>query len=263
MKRTAAATLLTLALCAAAAAQTGAPSPKPARARKAAPAAPGKSAAAEDEIERLFDRLMLAQGGMALLLVKSRVMRGNVEMSMSPAPASFESYEKMPGKSLVVIEGPGGQFIQASDGDKRWVKSPWAGVKAAGPATADPLSGGSPGAEGFKWRSLFSSARLKGRAVVDGRETVVLAATPRGREPLVMYFDAETGLLRKQEFAYPGGKEDKLGAVYIDSYATVDGVKVPALFRYVYPDFTMTFRVYEVKHNVAINDALFRDPNGK
>ena len=91
----------------------------------------------------------------------------------------------------------------------------------------------------------------------------VKSATPLGREPVLMYFDAETGLFRKQEFAYPGDKVYKLGVVYIDSYATVDGLKVPALFRCVYPDFTMTFRVYEVKHNVSINDALFRDPNAK
>lgn len=99
---------------------------------------------------------------------------------------------------------------------------------------------------------------------MDGHETIVLAATPRGREPVVMYFDAETGLLRKQEFIHPSGvKHERLGEVYIDSYATVDGVKVPALFRYVYADFTMTFRIYEIKHNVPIDDTLFRDPNGK
>jgi hypothetical protein len=189
-------------------------------------------------------------------------MRGTVEISASPIPGSFEAYEKMPKKSLFVISGPAGQFIQASDGGRKWIKSPFAGVMAAGAVADDPLSGGS-GA--FKWRDLFSSARLKGRAMVDGHETVVLAATPRGGQPLVMYFDKQTGLLRKQEFAYPdaAGNGDKLGAVHIDSYATVDGVKVPALFRYVYPEMTMTFRVTVVKHNVPIDDALFKDPNGK
>jgi hypothetical protein len=261
MKRTAAALLIMLSLGGAAAAQTLASKASRPRAKRVADGGAKSAPAGVDEVEQLLDRYVLALGGVALFAVRSRIMRGNVEMSMIPVPATFQSYEKMPGKSLVVIDGPGGQFIQAADGGRQWVKSPWAGVKSASPAADDPLSGGTPGVNGFKWRSLFTSARLKGRAMVEGHPTVVLAATPRGREPMVMYFDAETGLLRKQEFAYPG--DEKLGAVYIDSYATVDGVKVPALFRYVYAEFTMTFRIYEVKHNVPINDALFRDPNAR
>jgi hypothetical protein len=100
--------------------------------------------------------------------------------------------------------------------------------------------------------------------VAGGRAAVAVAATPLGRDPVVMYFDAETGLLLKQEFVRPAGaKGDEMEAVYTDSYGTVDGVKVPALFRHVYRTYTMTFRVVEVKHNVPIDDALFADPNGR
>lgn len=152
MKRIAATVIILLSLGSAAAAQTVASKPKP-RAKRAADAA-ARPAALEDGVERLLDRYVLAQGGMALLLVKTRIMRGNVELSISPVPGKFEAYEKQPGKNLVVITGPGGQFIQASDGDKKWVKSPWAGVNAAGPDGADPLSG-SRGDGGFKWRNLF------------------------------------------------------------------------------------------------------------
>jgi hypothetical protein len=60
-----------------------------------------------------------------------------------------------------------------------------------------------------------------------------------------------------------GSGGERLLGVYYDSYATVDGVKVPALFRQVYTSFTLTFMVTEVKHNVTISDALFRDPNAK
>lgn len=266
MKSTAAVLLMTLALCAAASAQSAASKPKPSRPNKAAASGGSKSmtAAADDEVERLLDRYVLAQGGVGLAAVKTRIMRGGVDLSLSPVSGKFESYEKMPKKSLIVVNMPGGQFIEASDGGKRWIKSPWSVVSLA--VAEDPLSnaGGLRGAGGFKWRSLFSSARVKGRAVVDGRETVVLAATPVGRGPVLMYFDAETGLLSKQEFVrLGGGKDEELQAIYIDGYATVDGLKAPALFRHVYPKFTMTFRVYEIKHNVPIDDALFTDPNGK
>ena len=265
MKRTAATILITLSLSAAAAAQTPASKAKPTRAKKAS-ATVASASAADDEVERVFDRYFLASGGLAYAALRTRIMRGTVEISNSPVDASFEAYEKMPRRSLIVITGPGGQFIQASDSGRKWVKSPWGGVMSAPSAGGEDVlsNGGKGGSNGFKWRSHFSSVRLKGRAVVEGRETIVLAATPVGGQPSVMYFDAQTGLLRKQEYVNPGApKGERPSTVYIDSYATVDGVKVPVLFRYVYPGMTMTFRATVVKHNVAIDDALFKDPNVK
>lgn len=261
MKRTLATLLLTYTLCAApSAAQTAAPKPKTPRAKDAA-AAGAQPAPAEDEVGRLLDRYVLALGGAGLPAVRTRIMRGGVDMSLSPLPGTFESYEKAPKKSLIVVNAPSGQFLHASDDGRTWVKTPFAGATAAGVVGGDLVrqAGGA-----FRWRNVFSSARVKGRAFVEGRETVVLAATPVGGGPLLMHFDAETGLLRKQEFVrVGGGKETDLRAIYIDSYATVDGLKAPALFRHVYPQFTMTFRVSEVKHNVPISDALFADPNGR
>jgi hypothetical protein len=40
----------------------------------------------------------------------------------------------------------------------------------------------------------------------------------------------------------------------------VDGVKVPIRLRYVFKEATLSVNIYEVKHNVAINDALFSSP---
>lgn len=242
------------------------------------PAAPGQSRRAGadggakakdsgDEVERLLERHVLAQGGVALFKVRTRITRGRVDMSESPVPGSFESYAKAPDMEMSIINAPLGQFIIANDGVSRWQQSPW------GAATKVGLGGGSgslvlqagKGKGGFRWRNAFTASRLKGRAKVDGREMIVLAATEKGGQPMLMYFDAETYLLRKQEpDRAAGAKVDKeFKAVYIDSYGTVDGVKVPALFRLVAEEFTLTFRVTEVRHNVIIDDGLFRSPGGK
>lgn len=240
------------------------------------PAAPGQSRRAAggekakgtvDEVERLLERHVLAQGGGALFKVRTRIVRGRVDMSESPLPGSFESYAKAPDMEMSIINAPIGQYISANDGVSRWRQSPW------GSATRVGLGGGSgsiapkaeKGQDGFKWRNAFTASRLKGRAQVDGREMIVLAATEKGGQPMLMYFDAETYLLRKQEpDRAAGAKADKeFKAIYIDSYGTVDGVKVPALFRLVTEEFTLTFRVTEVRHNVLIDDALFRSPGGK
>lgn len=255
VRNTAAALLLLLALCPAA----------PCQSLRAKAPRGAKAADSGEEVERLLTRYVLAQGGVALFKLKTRIMRGRVEMSESPVPGSFESYAKAD-KEMSIVNAPRGQFIAATDGSSRWVQAPW------GVATTVGFGGGenlhleaAKGGGDFKFRNAFTATRLKGRAVVDGREMVVLAATPKGREPVLMYFDAETHLLRKQEPDRAAGAkgEHRLQALYIDSYATVDGVKVPALFRVVAEDFTLTFRVTEVRHNVAIEDSLFSHPGGK
>jgi hypothetical protein len=220
-----------------------------------------------DEVEDLLLRHVMAQGGVELFKVRTRIVRGRVELSTSPLPGNFESYEKAPDKEMGIINAPLGQFISATDGVKRWRQAPWGSAATVGiGGGVSLLRDAAKGKGGFKFRNAFDAARLKGRAKVDGREMIVLAATPKGSKPFLMYFDAETYLLRKQEpdRASGGwGEETPPQAIYIDSYATVDGVKVPALFRLVIDQFTMTFRVTEVRHNVHIDDVLFRSPEGK
>jgi hypothetical protein len=208
---------------------------------------------------------MLAQGGVALFTHKTRTIRGRIEMSDSPMTGTFETYSKLPAKVMMVANTPRGQIIEVSNGGQRWMQTPWGELKTAGGAGDEMLARAASGKGGFKWRNAFTAASLKGTAVIDGRRMIVLDATISGRARMLWYFDAETFLLRKLEFPpQPGAKEtERLCAVYYDSYATVDGVKVTALFRQVYTSFTLTFRVTDVKHDVPIDDALFESPNGK
>ena len=276
LKRTLTATLLILTAFAAAHAQAehaAHASNKQGRAKSSSPYLPRvkpstadkslKAVTGDEEIERLFARNILAQGGVATFKIKTRITRGRVQMSESPNPGSFESYEKAPDKKMEVLNAPIGQFIDAADGTRRWEKSPW-GVAVTLGGGDDSKDGGTPGAPAYRWRKFFSSAKIRGRAVLDGREVVVLDATPRGDRPVVMYFDAETWLLSKQDFSPPAARqENEFKSVIIDRYDVVDGVKIPTVFRQIFTKYTLTFRIYEVKHNVPIDDALFRDPNGK
>jgi hypothetical protein len=276
LKRTFAAALLMLAAFAAAAAQdaarassasyskpTKSGASRSARAKVSAADKSLKADAGDEEVERLFVRNLLAQGGVATFKIKTRITRGRVEMSESPNPGTFESYEKTPRKKLEVLNAPVGQFIDATDGSHSWEQSPWGAAAAIG-AGEDGSKEDAPGSRGLTWRKYFSSAKVRGRAVVDGREMVVLDATPRGERPVVMYFDAETWLLRRQDFSpRTPRQENEFKTVVIDRYAEVDGVKVPAVFRQIFTKYTLTFRIYEVKHNVPIDDALFRNPNGR
>lgn len=219
-----------------------------------------KTGADVDMVERLLKLWHQAEGGAALGNIKTRVGRGHITMSESSQTGTFEMYLKNPHKTMMVANTPRGQIIEVQDGNRHWLQTPWGGAVSG----AEALGRDASGKEGTKWQDFFSAAAVKGRGFVDGHEVIVLAVTPHGGQPLLWHIDAQTGLLRKLEFVKPvaGGGERLLG-VYYDSYATVDGVKVPSLFRQVYTSFTLTFRVTEVRHNVPIEDALFADPNRK
>ncbi|MFL6253656.1 MAG: LolA family protein [Pyrinomonadaceae bacterium] len=237
----------------------------PAQSLRARAASGAKVKEPVDEVEQLLDRYMLAQGGVALFKVKTRTVRGRIEMSDSPLTGTFEMYSKAPAKVMMVANTPLGQIIEVSNGGQRWMQTPWGEMKTASGAGEEMLARAASGKGGFRWRNAFSAASLKGTAVIDGRKMIVLDATISGRARMLWYFDAETFLLRKLEFPAQAGAQEteRLCAVYYDSYATVDGVKVAALFRQVYTNFTLTFRVTDVKHDVLIEDALFETPNGK
>lgn len=246
-----------------ASARASAKGARPSRA-ESAKGEPAKSKATVDDVDRLLELWDLAQGGSALDSLSTRIMRGRIEMSDSPLTGTFENYMKQPRKSMLVANTPRGQILEVRDGNRRWLQMPWAGAASAGYGD-ESLGRTAAGKGGAKWKEYFSAASIKGRGFVDGRETIVLAATPHGRPPMLWHFDAETGLLRKLELANPAAESGdvRLLGVYFDSYATVDGAKVPALFRQVFTQFTLTYRVTEVKHNVPIDDALFANPGGK
>lgn len=223
-----------------------------------------KASAGDEEVERILLRNLMARGGIAFAKIKTRIARGRVEMSESPIPGSYELYEKIPGKKMEVLNAPMGQFIFTTDAQSRWGQSPWSAAVSLGVVEDKPGGDSASDSPAFKWRKFFSSAKVKGRAVLDGREMVLLDVTPKGGRPVVIYFDAETGLMCRQDFSPPAERqEDEFKSLIIDRYDVVDGVKVPTVFRQVFTHYTLTYRIIEVKHNVPIDDALFRDPNRK
>lgn len=261
MKRTTTAMLFLLMACTAAAAQgRRASSPGAPPAPRRAPSATTSS----DEVEQLLARNILASGGVEFLKIKTRTTRGVIEMTGMDQKGTFETYFKDPHKSMLVANTPRGQIVQASDGSRLWLQTPW-GAVSADVSGQELAARGARGKDGFKFRNSFSSASLKGKTTIDGREMVVLAGTLHGRAPMLWYFDAGTFLLRRVELARPAarGEMERLNAVSFDSYATVDGVRVPVLVRHIFTTFSFSLRVTEVKHNVRIDDRLFTSPEGK
>ena len=64
------------------------------------------------------------------------------------------------------------------------------------------------------------------------------------------------------EAACPGSSAIAVQA-YLEDYRVVDGVKIAHTMRQVTPMFTMVMRLTEVKHNVTLDDKMFKKPGGQ
>jgi hypothetical protein len=240
------------------------PKRAPRRVKEAGRAAAKSSApSTEAQVERIFARFLEAQGGYAAMAaVKSRIMRGAVAHSQSNLPGSLEYYSKAPDKTLTLIALPGGaQFIQAYDGRTDWMSNPLTGSVALGGAVVI-FDRGSDFGRMPKASEMYSSVAYKGTAKIGGREAHVVAASRAGQMTQLLHFDTSSGLLVRAVVGTfdPVAQKEVPLVINYGAYAKVDGVMIPTTYEHIFPGYTLTFTVYEIKHNVAIDDSMFERP---
>lgn len=216
-------------------------------------------------VDRILERFTEATGGLAAMTkIRTRVMRGRAEHSdLVNAAGSVEYYSKAPNKVLHVINVPGaGQFIESYNGRQTWFQTPFAGAFIVDQTSVVILSHGAEFGRMPRAREMYESVKYLGRVDVAGRPAHLVEAV-RGKHPQRLYFDAAGGLMVRADVTFVApDKKTAAVKIFYDSYAKVDGVMIPVVFRQVFPNFTMTFRIHEVKHNVPLEDALFQSPEG-
>jgi hypothetical protein len=234
------------------------------RRQKAKPAA-GDVKAAEAEAERILRRYVEALGDPERVRsIRTRLMRGLVEWSPPGTTGRVDMYYKAPNKSLMVFEVEGrGQFIEAYDGRSGWLQSPLSGAltfsqKALGAARRD-----AEGGYDFNIKETFSRLTFKGTRKVGVREAHVIEAKPAAGPPEILYFDAQSGMLIRIDIVRDYMTAQGVpSSVVFDDFMTLDGLKIPTLIVQEFPEFKVKIRVYEVKHNARLEDALFDPPSG-
>jgi outer membrane lipoprotein-sorting protein len=96
---------------------------------------------------------------------------------------------------------------------------------------------------------------------VNGRAVYVIEATPANGPAEKFYFDAESGLLVKQDFERVTLEDGivQYEVLYSD-YRDVDGLKMPGTIEQRSPDNTMIFKFSEIKNNAPLDDTAFAKP---
>ncbi len=217
--------------------------------------------AALPNVDQVLEKYVTAIGGRAALEKNSsRVSKGTIEIPDAGLTGTVQVSEKAPDKSLTVVELPGMLIREGADASGAWQDDPQSGLMdKTGNELADARRGAIFNAE-LKMKTLYQTVVVTGQEQVGLRPAYAVLATPAEGTPTRMYFDAETGLLVRQTSTRdtPQGPIDV--DVFLEDYRDVDGVKQPHTIRQVTSMFTMVIRLTEIKHNVPLDDAIFKRP---
>jgi hypothetical protein len=211
--------------------------------------------------DQVIEKYVTAMGGQAAFeKLTSRVATGTIELPDFGMNGTMRLTEKAPNKSLVQIELPGMMIREGTDGAIAWDENPQTGLREkSGTELAEARRGSTFNLE-IKLKTIYPKMTVTGREQVGTRPVIVVEAVPTEGSPAKLYFDAENGLLLKQSST----RQTEQGPVSFDNfyedYRTQDGVKQPFTIRQVTAQFSSVIKISEMKHNVAVDDSVFKKP---
>jgi hypothetical protein len=222
------------------------------------------SQAGTPTIDQVLDKAITALGGRAALeKITSRTGKGTIEIPDAGMSGSIQVYEKAPNQSAVVIDLGGMQIRQAFDGVVAWEEDPQQGLREkSGVELAETKREATFNPE-LKMKQLYPKLTVRGREKVGTSDAWVVDAVPAEGAPVVFYFDVESGLPVRMDSTRDSPQGQIAVQAFLDDYRVVDGIKVAHVLRQVTPMFTMTMRLTEVKHNVTLDDKMFKKPGGQ
>ncbi len=215
-------------------------------------------------IDQVLDKAITALGGRAAMeKITSRTGKGTIEIPDAGMSGSIQVYEKAPNMNAVMIDLGGMQIRQAFDGTVAWEENPQEGMKVkTGVELAEAKREATFNPE-LKMKQLYTKLTVRGREKVGASDAWVVDAVPAEGSPVVFYFDVESGLPVRMDVTRDSPQGQIPVQSYLEDYRAVDGVKVAHVMRQVTSMFTMTMRLSEVKHNVTLDDKMFKKPGGQ
>ncbi len=212
--------------------------------------------------DQILDKYVQAIGGKAAIEKQtSRVSKGSFEIPAVGASGTAEIYEKAPNRNAAIITIPGFGVVQEGyDGKTAWAQDPQSGLreKAGAELGAAKLDG--EFYKPVKLKQLYPKIVVKGKDKVGDKDVYVVEATPAESATETWYFDAQSGLLLRQDAERESPQGKQAVQSFLEDYKDVDGVKLPFSIRQVTPQFTITIKIEDVKSNVPIDDAKFKKP---
>ena len=193
--------------------------------------------------------------------LKSRVIKGKVELSGAESWGQFAIYAKAPNKSLTVMNlDPMGQVKHGYDGCTVWSVGDAIGSQKLTGAALSVFSAVADFHREIKLGELYPGIRLMGRVKEKDREFYLVEGYPTFGSAEVMYFEVQSGLLTGRDLTQQTPRGPIKVEMRYSDWREVDGVKLPFKITQTMPNLKFIFTVREIKHNLPLDDQLFEKP---
>jgi zinc protease len=213
--------------------------------------------------ETVLDKYVQALGGRAAVeKLTSRVIKGTMDNSDDGTTSPIEVYAKAPSLYASIRTVPDyGVVATVWNGSNGWTKNPDSGIQAMGRTDAAYASRAYDFYRDLKLKQLYPAMTISGPVEIAGSAAHIIEATTADGKSEKLYFDAQNGLLVRWDYERITFEDGIIPfEVYFEDYREVDGVKFPFTMRRQTPDYTLTFKFTDVKHNVPVDDAQFAKP---
>jgi hypothetical protein len=206
------------------------PSPKPLPGTaNAGTVAPLRATPLLPTAEDILNKYVAALGGeRAIERLKSRTARGTI-LQPNGITASFELYQEAPDRFYQVITTAQGTTERGFNGKVGWQKNARGVFELSGLTLGDLADYRE--ANGLlsliRLKERLASIRVIGKDKIDEREVYVLSGTTTDRGSERLFFDVETGLLRRRMIYIPTMLGVIPRQIDVGDYREIDGIKFP------------------------------------
>ena len=213
-------------------------------------------------LDTVLQKYVDAIGGKdAQLKLTSRVIKGKVDLAGVSRGGKIEIFTKAPNKSLTVMDvAPLGVIRQGFDGRSGWYTSKTTGMRTMTGAELAALAADADFYRDLKLKEMYATIKLLGKTKSGFRELYLVQAVPRGGNADHFYFDVESGLLFRRDTTRQTSAGMVRAEIYYGDWREVDGIRLPFNITQSMGKVSFDFTIEEVKHNVPLEEAVFRRP---
>jgi hypothetical protein len=193
--------------------------------------------------------------------IKTRMIKGTIELAPVGIKGTFESYTAAPGKSYTKSNLQGiGESVEGFDGTTAWTLNPIQGNRDKEGEELMQAKLINNFYRETNLEKLYPKMEVKGIEKVGDKDAYVVAATPNGLASETFYFDAKSGLLIRADSTLVSPEGKMPAKTFYEDFREIDGVKLPYKLRLVLPQFEIITAISEIKHGVTIEDSKFAKP---
>src|SRR5215472_1203973 len=221
-----------------------------------------KAGGALPTVDQILDKYVQAIGGKAAVQrVTSIVMKGTFEAPAFGASGTVERYSKAPNKLAIVVEVGGFGTVQSVfNGTTGWSQDPQNGMRDLAGKELAQTKVEADIYRDIKLKEIYPKMTVTGKDKVADRDAYVVEASSPDAGSAKLYFDAQNGLLVRNDSTNYNGTEEVPTQTLLEDYKDVDGLKVPMTIRQTNPNISFILKFNEVKSNVPVEDSKFNKP---